>query len=212
MVTWLYNTVYNLYSRLPGSVKDFVHSVLSGLLGALNAVAGNMWTVWWYMVDAATSLPGVIAYVFNYLYRAVWWLLTVFVLDVYRNLARLDKWIIDHYKRALAYADQLISDLTAKAWGWVQDAITWVNQHVWTPLWGYVQDLYDKMTRWAYTAYYYVTHPAALAELVFWSLWDVFTRNAFDVARIVGEWALRMVLQNSVTGVKLVEQIVTDVL
>lgn len=212
MLDWLYNTVYTLYGRLPGSVKDLINSALRGILGALNAVAGNMWTVWWDMVAMAQSLPGIVKWAFNGIYHALDWLLNVEIAHIWNLLQPLWLQVQKLTKKVVELIAQAIADVTAKVWRWVQDTITWVNQHVWLPLWGWVQDLYDKMTRWAYTAWFYVTHPDALAEVLFWSLWGVFTRNALTVSRSIGEWALRMVLQNAVTGVKLVEQIITDVL
>lgn len=212
MLDWLHGVVYTLYGYVPGPVKDLIHSALRGLIGALNAVTGNMWTVWWNWITAMTAAGGVFNWFCGGVLTVLSWLVKE-AIPFASNLA-LRAWtrLLNFEKKIeadLLSGLQAVRDLASRL---VQDAIAWVTQNVWNPLWGYIQDLYDKATRWAYTAWFYVTHPAALAELIFWSLWDVFTRNAWSVARVVGEWALRLVLQNSVSGVRLVEQIVTDVL
>jgi hypothetical protein len=212
MLDWLYNTVYSLYGSISGPVKDFVHSVMRGLVGALNAVSGNMWTVWWNWVAAMWTAGGVFSWFCGGVYNVLSWVVKESIPFI-SNLA-LTGWtrVLALEHKVATVVRQWVDDAIATAQGLVNDAITWVNQHIWLPLWSNVQDLYDKMTRWAYTAYYYVTHPDALAEVIFWSLWGVFTRSAFSVARTVGEWLLRTFLANAVAGVQLVESVVADVL
>lgn len=212
MLDWLYNTVYTLFGRVSGAVKDLIHSVVSGILGALNAVAGVMWAAWWDLVWASQVAIQAIEWFTGNVMALLWWLTTQAVPDLIKRLENLGKQALAWVEQIWSQAWSLVQDLRELAWGWVQDAIRWVNQNIWQPLYGWVQDLYQKMTDWAYTAWFYVTHPDALAEVIFWSLWGVFARNAFPVAKYVGEWLLRTVMQNAVSSIKLVESILTDVL
>lgn len=212
MLDWLYGVVYTIFGSISGAVKDFVHSVVRGLIGALNAVAGRMWSAWWEMVAIMRVAGGVFLWFCGGVYHALAWLMNDFVSFVTSSIGGIYHVIFNTAKRLAAQIVQAVTDLAATAWRWVQDAIGWIVQNIYTPLANAVADLVDKMTRWAYTAWFYVTHPDALAQVIFWALWGVFARNAYSVARYVGEWALRLILTQTISSVQLVEQIVSDVL
>lgn len=212
MLDWLYNSVYGLFGSISGPVKDFVHSIVRAILGSLNAVAGRMWTVWWYMVTAATEFTyNLFQFAFQ-MYSAAWWMIRHAVPKLWRavgdlwdGIVAVRNWVVEGLTEWINYVKDL-------AWSWVQDAIAWVVEHVWRPVVHWIEDLYDKMTRWAFTAYWYVTHPDDLAAVLFWALFGVFARNAFPVARYIGDWLLRTFLQAVPASIRLVEQIITDVL
>lgn len=212
MFDWLHNTVYSLFGSVSGSVKDFVHSVLKGLIGALNAVAGRAWTAWWDLLwGAYTLVTGITGFV-QAVYSRLWLILNQYINSLLQDVAAL--W--SQIWRSVAHIFDTV-------WGWVvtirdylwqqiESARQWVIENVWAPLWGWVQDIYDKLTRWAWMAYWYITHPDDLARVLFWSLVNAFARDAFFVARIVGDWLLRTILANIPRSLGLIETIIKDVL
>jgi len=212
MITWLYTTVYSLWSGISSGVKDFVHAVVHALIGALDAVAGRMWTVWWSMLSTAWTAVGVFAWFCRGVWYVLYWLVILQVPALWtqaqgllHQLVDMSQWL---YNTALGW----LHDAESLAQRLADNTVAWVTRNVWNPLWGYVQDLYAKLTTWGWTAYYYVTHPDDLAQLLFWALFGVFARNAFGIGRYIGDWVLRLVLANLAGSVNLAEEILTDVL
>jgi hypothetical protein len=212
MLDWLFNTVYGLYGRVSGATKDLIHSVIRGLMGALNAVAGNMWAAWWDMVWASQVASSVIGWFGGGIYQNLEFIYNTMIRLIWENIRRLYAELAAAVVKLWNDTWALVWNLRTEAFGWVGWALDWVKKSVWDPLWWWVQDLYQKMRDWAYTAWYLVTHPDALADIMFWPLFWVFGRSAYPLARMIGDWLLRTALQNSVQSLELVEGIITDVL
>lgn len=212
MFNWLWNTIYGSGRRIANNILNLIHEVVNGLMGALGAIYGALWAAWWDMLWAASALVGIVEWFCRPVMYAIWSINREITDFIYPIMAGLRRRITD----GLAKLETTVA-------GWVKDAITtatnavngllsWVVRNVYTPVKAWVDDLYRKMSAWAWTAYYYITHPDALARVIFWALWAVFQQNAWAVAEITGEWLLRLVLANFVRSVRLVETIVADVL
>lgn len=212
MFNWLWNTIYGSGQRIANSILNLIHEVVNGLMGALGAIYGALWGAWWDMLWAASALVGIVEWFCRPVMYAIW--------DINREIADYLYPIINGLKRRIING---LAALETKVAGWVKEAVTsatnavnwllsWVVRNVWTPVKAWVDDLYRKMSAWAYTAYFYVTHPDALARVIFWALWGVFTENAWAVGEVLGEWFLRLVLANVVRSARLVETIIADVL
>lgn len=65
---------------------------------------------------------------------------------------------------------------------------------------------------WAYKAWWWVTHPAALAAMLLWHLVAALERNAFAAAQHLAEFALHLVLHNLRRLLHLAEAVLVAVL
>lgn len=65
---------------------------------------------------------------------------------------------------------------------------------------------------WAYKAWWWVTHPEALAAMLLWHLVAALERNAFAAAQYLGEFALHLVLRSLRRLLHLAEAVLAAVL
>lgn len=78
-------------------------------------------------------------------------------------------------------------------------------KHVW-------QIVTHDIPAWAWTAWWWVTHPDKLAAVLFWHLIRLLEDNAWIVAGILGKFVLALILRNARRVAGALEQIVTAIL
>src|SRR5574337_625730 len=107
-----------------------------------------------------------------------------------------------------AYLYKLVKVLLAQ----ISAVTSWVLHSVFDPLIAQVKSLWTKLQQWGYTAYWYVTHPQDLADLLLHYLLVSLQKSVWAVARTMGEFFARLFLQNVPRTITLIEQIIADVL
>jgi hypothetical protein len=97
--------------------------------------------------------------------------------------------------------EQALRDMETIAGAWTSEITTGVIRLI----------TYD-IPHYAMTAWWWVTHPAQLAESLFWHIIRQLEDRAWQAAEYLGEFALALVLRNARRLVLLAEHIITAIL
>lgn len=212
MIDWLSKIFSAAGSVIPTAVKNWVYTMIHGVAGLMNTVFGHVgdaWNFWWGVAEGAI-------WGFEDLNKGLWHALSVVKLTWIGRvitwaanwLSSLGRWIED----TIRWAARFIGYVRDLAWHWVQSAVHWAIVNIYDPLINSVVDLYHKMRQWAYVAWWYITHPAALVEALFWFGVDAAQRHIWGLAAVFGEFSARLFLANVPRVIALVERIAADVL
>jgi hypothetical protein len=212
MFTWIAGYVGRWAQVVPDTVRDLVHWGLHALAGVVYAVFGNVGRAWKAVVTAAQWLWRTAGRYVAAVETALRYVIKVYVPAVWHQA---EAW----WKDALSYADGLyrlalrgIADLRAWAETGLAAVRSWAVTNIWAPLTAGLAQLRSDLLHWGYTAWYYVTHPAALAPLLIDAMVAA-AIAAFDrIAPVAGEFALRLVARQPGRWLALLERIVSAVL
>lgn len=118
-----------------------------------------------------------------------------------RGLAAILSWLTgnvsaawDDLERAAGYEERLLG-------GWIDD----VTGHL-------VRIITYDIPHYAMTAYWWVTHPAQLADVLGWHLVRFLEDHADQAATYLGRFAISLVLRNTRQLVRLAEHIIVSIL
>jgi hypothetical protein len=205
---WVKGQLEALWHR----VVHFVYGVVHGITGWLIGLFGVVLWAWNHLVEAVTFVAEGIAEWASEVGSFLWTLVSHTIPHIFKSIAHAVKQAWHWVENAVKWAAKHIAHLAKQAWHWVENALKWVNNHVLRPLEHLAAYVWHHLTKWAHDAWYLVTHPLKLAELLFWPLWYVFEQVAWKVARKIGKWLAELVLHNLVRMVNVVEDIVAAVL
>src|SRR6266705_6789863 len=209
MLSWL----GDWFGRFGGAVD---HAVVRMVRWALHALASVVYTVFNHVGRAWDDMFAA----GNWLRRTAWELgetiyrhiRTIVLHDIPKlfhwaqaRLVRLEHW-------ALAWFHRLLGDLVklrVRVLAWIVSLYHWAWQHIYVPLFGFARWLETLLHKWAYTAWWYVTHPGALAGLLFWPLVHLLEDNAWQAGRVLGEFTLALVARNTRRLAQLAEDIIS---
>jgi hypothetical protein len=205
----MWNAVFGV---IPDTIRNWVRDALNGIYG------------YYHFVDT--------------LIRDSWYSLSVTLYWLYRNLSSFSRavyvklwqiarqtipWIINEYRTlyndAVRYAEGIYN--TAAGWfnsalryaeNLVNGAINWVLANIWNPLWRDITTAWDWLTSKGETLWYYITHPDALATLIFDSLLTLLEQQAWAVADRLGKFFAALIIKNLTQFVTLVEDILNAIL
>lgn len=191
-----------------GLVKDAVHALAAWVGGIISHVGG----AWDFMVDGATALYHGLNWLGSEVYGTLSWVARVAIPDLARWTAGEVSALVGRIVAVLRWTAGQVADLVGRIAHAVASLTQWVVAHVWTPLIGYVRDIYAKLKQWAYTAWFYVTHPDKLAGLL-WRYVVVEIAAGFDwAARYIGHFVVITFLNNLTRLVGFVESFLADIL
>lgn len=123
------------------------------------------------------------------------------------RLAMLARALSVLYHQLLADVRALIDRIGAA----VTAALRWVEQHVYLPLKAFADQIWNDLKKWGYTAWWYITHPESLAELLVMPLADSLERHAWAIARKLGTFIVALISANIERIAILAEDIITGV-
>lgn len=193
-------------------VVHFVYGVVHGVIGWLEGFWGVIKSAWGAVSSAVTALWKTIEAFATEAANFLYTLVTHTIPSVFKKIAHAAVQAWNWVENAVKWAAKHISHAVQQAWHWVQNAIKWVHHNLISPIWTWIKHTGQHILHWAHDAWSLITHPAKLAEILFWPMWWFFTHVAWKVARKIGVWVTELVLHNLVRMVNLVEGIIADVL
>jgi phage-related protein len=205
---WVSGGAASLWHKVVHLVHDVVHGVIGWLESLFHIVSG----AWAWMLGAASTVEHAIAEAAEAVGGWIWAFVTHTLPSIWRKIEHAVQSAWHWVENAVKWAARHIAYLAKKAWHWVENAIKYVYHHFIRDIWRWIKHTGQHILHWAHTAWYLVTHPLKLAELLFWPLFAFFERVAWKIARKVGKWLAELVLQNLIKLVHLVEDIVAAVL
>lgn len=212
MLSWVSKVLKQAKGDVSAAAHHLIYTLLHGVTGILHALFGNVEKEWkrlwsialsfdhglWYFVRAVGhGLHHILCVMIPHLATWIWGV----IVGLAKEVEKFVKWMLSKVDYILKLIDHEIDALR-----------DWVLQHIWDPLFGYIKDLYDKLTKWAYTAWYYITHPQKLADLLFWYLWNTFTRQIDSALLRMGDWLTRWFLANVIKAAAIVETIIANII
>lgn len=191
-----------------GLVKDAVHAVTS----YVQTIFGHVGDAWEAMVAGAVAVRHALNWFasetaagFDRVF--LHWIPTIFrwaaarVAAVASDVASLAKWAAGAVGGLIARIAHAVASITR-----------WVLDHIWTPIVGWIKDIYQKLKEWAYAAWYLVTHPQRLASLLWRYVVLEIVGGADWVVSQLGHIFVRVFLANLPRLVGFVESFFADLL
>ncbi len=216
---WLQEGAEWAWGQVSGAAESLWHKVVHWVWGIIHGVVGWVEGFWGLIERAWGWLTEAIDFVVHEIEAFAGTVAHLFWVFVNHVIPSIWKWIAYHAKQAwhwvenaVKWAASHIARLAAEAWHWVEGAVKWVTNHVLRPLEKLASYVWNHLTQWAHEAWYLVTHPAKLADLLFWPLWYVFEHSAWSIGRKIGQWLAELVWHNTLRLIGAVEGIIADIL
>jgi len=212
MLGWIAGWFGRFAGAVDSTVVRMVHWVVHALASVVYTVFAHVGAAWRDMYAAGNWLRESAGRFVGAVYDHIRAILLYWV-------PRIFGWIDAVYHRAIS----AVEHLARLAWGWVRalesDVQRWILalyhwawQHVYLPLRAYADWLWARIKAWAYVAYWWITHPAKLAELLLWPLVAALEAAAWDVARVLGTFTTALIVRNVRRVAQLIETVLAAVL
>lgn len=212
MLNWLDRFWNNVRGKVGNGIADAVHyaehAIMAVVLSMFTAIqiAISIWQ------RATAAVSSALTEFMGAVHQFVTWVTAVAIPALSRwvqaGLTELKNGILSLAKSAYG----LIVKLGAQIVKAYQDLSSWVLRNVWDPLTARIKQLENNLLKWGYTAWWYITHPAALADLLILDIARSAEKRAWTLAGMLGKFTLSLVVRNLPKLIALVEDIVTAVL
>lgn len=212
MLNWIKGFVGRWAGAVDQAVRDLVHWTVHALASVMYAVFGLVGRAWHNVFAAANWLREQADHLGREVFTTLWsiikrdlpWLASALV--AVRNFAlRLYHTLLAWAWREIQAAEQLARRL-------VDDLRQWAYRDIWLPLLHLAADARRDIQRWAWPAFWYITHPDALAGLIGDALVSWLEANAWRVGRRLGTFLLALLVHNLRQVLALVEDVLSAVL
>jgi hypothetical protein len=212
VLSWLKDWFGRFGGAVDATVLRMVHWALHALASVVYTVFNHVGRAWNDVWAAG-----------NWMRRAAWEVMRTIYTHIraiiIHDIPHLFHWALAALHKlkhwALAWIDRLLKDLArlkTLAWHWIITLYHWAWAHIYVPLFNYARWLEKWLRKWGYTAWWYVTHPASLAALLFWPLVKLLEDNAWAAARVLGTFTLALATRNARRLAQLAEDIIAAVL
>lgn len=204
------------FARVAGDVGQHIADAVHW---AIHAVAVVVLAVFDHVTGAWRDLAGWTWAFFRAYYSALFWIGAKIWHILRVAIPRVISWargwfafLLRFIRSWVAWLWKQVRATIALIYREISSVIRWTVQHVFDPLWRWAQFLWRLVKAWAWVAFWYITHPAALAErLIFWIAASL-ERNAWALAGILGRFLTALFVRNLARAVRLFETILTAVL
>lgn len=212
MLSWLdrlWNAAASTVGQAVSSAVHWTeHAIMSVVLSVFRLVGG----AWNYLADAFRVFHSALDHwsseVFAFADYLIHHLIPSILRWAERELAKLAAFISRVYDDLQRAVNNLILRIASTA-----EALTkWVLRNIYDPLKEYADQIWADLKKWGYYAYWYITHPAALAEVIIFPLATSLEKHAWQLAGQLGKFALSLVLANIKPFIHLIEDVIDSVL
>lgn len=212
MLSWLSRLAGSFVSVIPTPIRQLVHWATHAIAAVMVGVFGHVLNAWRGLVRDTVSLGHEIEDFAHWVADRIRVMLKYWVPRILNYAATL-------YHEALARLDQLrhwaAAELDAvRAWVKALAAALWhdVLKYVYDPLFAAVTWARKYLLLWGYTAWWWVTHLADLAEALYLHLIHSLEVHAWEIAPALGRFLTALIVGNARRFVLLLEDIFTAVL
>lgn len=202
----------NAYGAVDNTVRGWVRDLINGLYGYLHMIYGDVGSAWFHLEGAAldywralTSFAGSVLASFAHLFKV----LIPAIISEYRKLfTEAENFIKTVYDDALKGLDRVTHLIASTA-----DAL-WqtILRDVWRPLLGSLTDAWTWIKHEGATAWYYISNPAKLVDLIWLYLIAKLEREAWIIGSLLGKFFLSLIIHNLKRLALLIEDILNAVL
>lgn len=212
MLTWLDNFFSGVSSTIGSAISNAVHWAIHAVSAVFLAVFSLVGKAWNTLVSAIVA--------FHIALQRFGTEVINFATYVVRVLIpKLARWAESELAKLKAYADEIydwakksVADLITRIEQAVKDVTDWVIKTVYDPLKAYADLIWNDLKLWGYTAWWWVTHLQDLADAMIVNIATSLEKNAWALAKMLGEFALNLVRAHLKEFIQLAEDIITAVL
>lgn len=211
MLHWIHKVLHKARGHVGRQVHHLIYTLVHGAIGHIIAIFNQTRKGWRYLARRTYDFEHHLWHLGQEIDDALHYAICVLARDMAHWIIReiVYAWtglrvLAKDTRRLDDYLKHLIHSL-------IDDVRDWALRHIWDPLWAWVQQLIAWAKDWAFTAWYYITHPEKLAALLFWYLIAYLERHIVDVIERVGEWALRWFIAHLMLVLHLVETTITRI-
>jgi hypothetical protein len=212
MLNWITGVIGAFVNLIPSPIRQLVHYVVHGLAAVVNGVFGHVLNAWRGLASFTVSLGHQIE---DFAFQVA----AKFIQILHVTIPAVEHWV----ERGIAAVVARIAAVLAwavrefgivRAWVTALLVALWhlVLRDVYDPLFAFATWLKKYLLLWGYTAWWYITHPASLAELLILPLADSLERHAWELAGKLGTFLLALVVKNLKHVLQLAEDILSAVL
>lgn len=212
MWSWLRRMYDSVAGRIDNTVRGWINDLLNGIYGYIHAIFNDVSAVWRDLSSWTANFWSQLDRVFYWIYVKIFWLIRHAVPLIINEYRTLYGKAVTFAQQIFTWAQQSVAWLTHYAEKLTHDAINWVIDHVWNPLYHVVTTAWNWIYGRGETLWHYITHPDLLAVLLFDALIAVFEREAFAVADRLGKFLIALIVKNLRQVAMLVEDILSAIL
>lgn len=212
MLTWLKKAFGAAAGVIPDAIRDWVYQQIYAVMSYIGTIIDHVsaaWDVMWHFATALESAFTSFGHsVYNYFYKLVKVMIPNVIAWAATWITHVESWAWGWIKTLAGYIEDAKNYLLQK----ISDAVAWTVQNIWAPLEAELVTVRKRLTDWAYTAWWYITHPQNLADLLLGYLLVSLQRSVWLVARTMGDFFFRLFLTQLPRSLNLIEQIIADTL
>lgn len=211
MLEWL-DQFFTVTKILVGQqVSDVTHWAMHALASVVFGVFKTVGAAWSKFTAAVTRFGKEAGHFAHEVWAWATYLVRVVIPRILRwaeaQLAKLAARLAQVYHELITWVTRILALIRTE----IDNLTKWIVAHIYTPLKNYADQIARDLRKWGYTAWWYITHPAALAELLINDIVTSFERHAWDIAPKLGSFLLSLIVRNLPKLVHLVEDIITAV-
>jgi hypothetical protein len=211
MLNWLDSFFSSAKSTIGTAIADAVHWAVHALASVVFAVFGLVSKAWSGLVNAVHAFHAALDHWATEVIQFAQYVIHVVIPKVYRwasaELAKLSSALAKLYDYLAAQVTSLIRRIEAA----VTSVTNWVLKNVWAPLKAYADQIWNDLKKWGYTAWWYITHPQALADVIVMPLVNSIESNAFAIASKLGQFTLAILYTQLGKVIHVIEDIIMAV-
>ena len=212
MFGWIKSVFDSASGVVTDAVRSFVNVLIRGIYGFLHTIFGLVGAEWRFMWSAA----GLFVRGLHTFATAVWefafYLRRVTIPWLANWVNALTRTLVKMIRTVLSELTRLINSVYHQLLALLDALKKWVIQDVWNPLIAWTKRIWGWIVKEGTTMWFYFTHLAAFAELLFWHIVTALERHAWDAAKLLGRFFLSLIVRNLVQFVTLVEDIISAIL
>lgn len=194
------------------TIRSWVHDLVNGLYGFLHNIFGLVGAGWDKFVTelhfAWQGLAGFMREVTYSLSFIVHYLFPATLKRIDALVGAVKHYAIDVYDFAVHVYDTLRNLIAAG----LRDLKTFVLQDVYKPLFDFITQAWHWITHEGAVVFYYISHPAALVELIWDELVAKLEAEAWNIGSKLGKFFVSLIVHNLQRFVLLLEDILSALL
>lgn len=212
MLSWLAKYFGSIAGTVGSAVSNAIHYAVHALASVVFSVFGLVGRAWDGLAGAISRfhhyLDVFAQAVVDFAHYVIKTVIPSVVKWAATQLTRLENFITAVWNDLKAAVVALIKRIEAAA-----TAVTnWAIKNIWDPLKKFADLIWADLLKWGYTAWYYITHPDKLAELLINDIVTSLERHAWSIAQRLGSFTLALISRNLPRIIQLIEDILTAVI
>lgn len=212
MLSWLARLFKDAARGVPEPTRSWAYSMARGVGSVAHTVFNHVAKIWiaWF-VDATVCYVYWLRFanaVINFAEHVIRAALPNIVNWTAKQIGALKLDYLKRIARTWDYVNQQVANVVKR----INALRRWVEKEVFWKLLALIRINRDLIQKWAWPAFYYISHPDKLAERLFWHLWNYLERNIWLVTVRAGVLIVRLALTQALRFFQVIEGIIARII